>query len=430
MSDPNPQDTTPEKINPIARFAVERRVTLSMAVLGILVLGWISLQRLPLEFLPSFSSSSVWVSVPYRSSSPAEVERLVVRPLEDSLGTINGIDTMSASASASEGSVNLTFVDGTDMDMAIVDVRDRVDRVRHLLPDDVEQIRIRRFQSSDIPVVAAHLSSEWTDEKLYDFTETVVQRRLERLPGVAAVSVRGLRTAEIQVRPRPAAHGGLRPRRPRLSSALRSSNVNVSAGDLREGNRKLLVRTVGEFQSPAEIRRLPVGTGGLRLSDIAEVVYTFPEQQRFSFLNGESALSVRINKTSNANLLEVVDRVKEELAMVAALPAAEGFTYRIYHDSSIDVRKGLGQLEQAGVIGGLLAIIAVFVFLRRFRTTALIAVAIPISVVFTFVIMYFLREAGLSRHHLERRQPHRPDARPRHAGRQLGGGHRIDLSPP
>lgn len=390
-----PGHRTPEKTNPIVRFAVERRVTMSMAVLGILVLGWISLKRLPLEFLPTFSSSNISVTAEYRSSSPEEVERLVVRHLEDSLGTINGIDTLSASASADSGRLDITFVDGTDMDMAIVDVRDRIDRVRHLLPSDLERIRIRRFQSTDIPVVSFHLSADWGDERLYDFTETVVQRRLERLPGVAQVSVRGLRTPEVQIRLDPDRMEAYGVDVRELLGVLRRNNLNLSAGDLREGNRKLLVRVVGEFTNLGEIRRLPVGGTGLRLADLAEVVYTFPRQETFNFLNGRSALTVRINKASTSNLLEVVEVVKSEIDAIAALPEAEGLDFRIYHDASTDVRKGIGQLRNAGLIGGALAIGAVFLFLRRFRTTALVAVAIPISVVFTFVIMYLLRQAGL-----------------------------------
>ena len=140
------------RVNPIAKFAVERRVTMGMAVLGILVLGYLSLQRLPLEFLPDFSRPSMWVQAPYNSSSPEEVERLIARPLEDILGTINGIDTLSVRASASQGSVSLSFEDGTDMDMAAVEVRDRIDRIRHLLPSDLRRVFIRRFQSTDMPV--------------------------------------------------------------------------------------------------------------------------------------------------------------------------------------------------------------------------------------------------------------------------------------
>jgi HAE1 family hydrophobic/amphiphilic exporter-1 len=379
----------------IVRFAVERKVTMAMVVLGVLVLGWISLTRLPLEFLPTFSSSNVSVSAPYRSSSPEEIERLIVRPLEEVLGTINGIDTLSSSASADQARVNVGFVDGTDMDMAAVEVRDRVDRVRHLLPDDLEQVFIRRFQTTDIPVLRFILSADWPTERLYEFVEVVVQRRLERLDGVAQVDVRGLRTPELQVNLDPARMQAHRVDVRELLAVLRANNTNVSAGDIKEGSRKLLVRAVGEFENPEEVRRLPIGDGSLRLGDVAEVAYTFPRQDSFNFLNGAEALSVRINKASTANLLDVVDGVKAELKKIERLPEAQGLQIRVYADASKDVRKGLGQLSNAGLLGGALAIVAVFLFVRRFRTTALVAVAIPISVVATFVLMYFMRQAGI-----------------------------------
>ncbi len=379
---------------PLVRMAVDRRVTLCMVVLGIFVLGWLSLQRLPLEFLPTFSSSYVSVTAPYPSSSPEEVERLVVRPLEDSLSTINGIETLSASATANSARISIGFLDGTDMDMAAVDVRDRIERVRHLLPDDLERLTIRRFQTSDIPVLRFDVSAGWPQERLYDFVETVLQRRLERLEGVAQVSVRGLRTPEVQVDLDPARLGAHGVDVRTLVTLLRESNLNLSGGDIKEGSRKLLVRAVGEFRSPSEVSRLPLNGEGLRLGDVAEVRYAFPQQEDFNFLNGVEALTVSVNKTSTSNLLAVVEEVKSELERIRELPEAAGLSIRIYGDASKDVLLGLGQLRDAGLVGGALAILAVFLFFRRFRTTALVAVAIPISVVATFVLMYFLREVA------------------------------------
>ena len=381
--------------NALVRFAVERKVTMGMIVLGVLVLGWLSLKRLPLEFLPTFSSSNISVSASYRSSSPEEVERLVARPLEDALATINGIETLSASASSDSARINVGFVDGTDMDMAAVDVRDRIERVRHLLPADLDRLTIRRFQSSDIPVLRFDLSASWPQERLFDFVENVMQRRLERLEGVALVDVRGLRSPELQVNLDPArmqAHG-IEVRA--LMNRLRDNNVNLSAGDIQEGSRKLLVRVVGEFATPREIADLPINDRGLRLADVADVVYGLPQQDKFNFLNGVEALTVRITKTSTSNLLEVVERVKRELEQIQQLPEAQGIQFHIYADASQDVLKGLGQLRDAGLIGGTMAILAVFLFLRRFRTTSLVAVAVPISVVATFVLIYFLRQAGV-----------------------------------
>ncbi len=384
-----------KETHPIVRFAIERRVTMGMIVLGVMVMGWISLTRLPLEFLPSFSSSSITVIAPYPSSSPEEVERLVVRPLEDALGTINGIDSMSASATSDSARVTMTFLDGTDMDMAAVDVRDRVDRVRHLLPDDLDRLSIRRFQTSDIPVLRFDLSSDWPQEKLYDFAEYVLTRRLERIEGVAQVSVGGLRSPEIQIHLDSGRMLAYRVDVREVTALLRGSNVNVSAGSIREDRRRLIVRTVGEFSSLEEIRNLPLNDSGLKLGDIAEISYALPIQEEFNFLNGSEAMTVSVNKTSTANILAVSDLVKAELETIMSLPEADGLSYRIFQDASSDVRKGLGQLRNAGLLGGLLAIVAMYLFLHRFRTTALVALAIPLSVVATFVLMYLLRKAGV-----------------------------------
>jgi len=366
-----------------------------MAVVGLLVLGWMSLTRLPLEFLPAFSSSSISVSVTYLSASPDEVERDVLQPLEDSLGTINGIETMSASAQASNGSVRLTFVDGTDMDLAAVEVRDRIDRARHLLPDEIERVSVRRFQSSDIPVLNFHLTAPWSQEALFDYTENVILRRLERLDGVAEVTVTGLRTPKVVVAVDPARLRAHRVRMQTLVAQLRRDNRDLTVGDVEDGSREILVRTRGEFRSLREIREMPIGEG-LRVRDIADVRYRFPRQDRFDYLNGSEALTVRVNKISTANLLDVVDRVKVEMSVIASRADATGLTWRPYHDASIDVRTGLSQLTQAGLFGGGLAVLAVFLFLRRWRTTLLIAVAIPVSVIGTFVAIFGLRTSGLS----------------------------------
>ena len=382
------------RVNPIARFAVERRVTMSMAIMGIIVMGWLSLTRLPLEFLPAFASSNIWVRAPYESSSPDEVERLIVRPLEDILGTVNGIDTLTATASANQGSVSISFLDGTDMDLAAVDVRDRIDRVRNLLPDDLRRIEIRRFQSSDIPVLRFHLSAPWDKDQLHDFVENVLQRRLERLEGVAQIEIRGLKKKELQVRINPArmrAHGlDVRD----LADVLRNNNYNLSGGFIKEGSRKLLVRSMGEFETTKEVRNLPVN--GVRLGDVADVEYTYPRQDEYNFLNDGEALTARVYKASTANLLEVVDRIKAEMEEIQAMPRAAGLSVRYYRDASVDVRKGLGQLRNAGILGGALAITFIFIFLRRLRTTLLVAISIPLSVVLTFVILYFMRQLEFS----------------------------------
>jgi HAE1 family hydrophobic/amphiphilic exporter-1 len=393
-------------INPLVRFAVSRHVTMAMIVFGVAVLGWLSLNRLPLEFMPSFQSSNISVSAPYNSSSPEEVEREIVRPLEDILSTINGVTRLTARASSSSASIDLEFVQDTDMDLAAVEVRDRVDRVRNLLPDDLERIYIRRFQSSDIPVLRMNLSAAWDEERLYRFVEDVLRRRLERLEGVANVDIWGLQVPELQVSLLPSrmtAHGvDVRD----VVTALQTGNVSLSGGYIREGSRKLLVRAVGELDNVEQIRKLPLRalgfTGrpaepwkGLKIEDVALVEYELPDRYEFNYLNGQSSVGMAINKASNANLLAVVELVKGEIEAIQRLPEAEGLAIQTFWDSSMDVKKGLAELRDSGTIGAGLAVFFMLVFLRRVRLTLLIALAIPLSLILTFVIMYLYRVAGL-----------------------------------
>ena len=382
-----------DAVNPIVRFAVERRVTMAMAVLGVLVMGWLSLNRLPLEFLPSFSSSHITVSAPYPSSSPEEVEREIVRPLEDALGTVTGVEEIGASASADQGSVHLSFPDGTDMDMAAVEVRDRVDRVRATLPSDLERVQIWRFQTTDRPVLRFNLAAPWDQDRLFRFAEDVVVRRLQRIEGVADVNLRGVLEREVHVDLDPRRLGALGVDVRQVAQVLRANHLDASVGVVREGSGAALVRVVGKIQTLDEIRILPI-TPSVRIGDVATVGFAFPEQEEYDFLNGHQAVNVYVYKASTANLLAMIDRVKAELGTIRALPEADGLALRIYGDDSTDVRKGIAELRNTGILGGVLAMAFMFVFLRRVRTTLLVGLSIPVSLVATFVIMYLCRTAG------------------------------------
>ena len=378
----------------LARFAVDRRVTISMIALGLVVLGYVSLTRLPLEFLPSFGANSLWVSVSYDSSSPEETERLIVRPLEESLGTIPGITSLTATANANSGNVSVEFAEDADMDLMVVEARDRVDRIRHLLPDDVDRINIRRFQSSDIPILQFHLGSPWPREDLYAFAEDIVLPRLERLDGVASVSLRGVRRRELKVVLDPQRMAAMHVDVREVSQALATNNVNISGGTIEEGPRKLLVRTVGEFRRPEDLRDTRIAGTSLRVGDVADVTYDYPQQTSFDYLNGAEAVTFRIYKASNGNVVQAADAVKEEMTALADEPRYAGIEVRYIQDGSEDVRGGLSQLTTAGLFGGGLAMLILLLFLQKVRTTLLVGVAIPLSIITTFVILYLARTAG------------------------------------
>ena len=375
-----------------AEYSIKRPVTVLMVVISIVVLGFISLQRLPLELLPEFSSNSLSISVSYPSSSPTETERDITRPLEEALSTLNHLDTIESTSSGSSSEVRLEFKEGTDMDMASLEIRDRIDQVRGLLPEGVERVSIRRWHSGNWPVF--RFSVGWSGDRrdLYNFLEEVLRPRLERIQGVANVDTRGIEDKQILIEVDPGRLESHGIDIWALSQALRSNNVNVSGGYVFDGGKKYTLRTMGELQEAWEIEELPLAGGRLTLGDIADVRYDFPEKTSFSRLDRNESINVYVYKASTANIVEVCEAAKAELERVAAIPRyADLVSFQVMSDQSEDILNSINDLGQAGLIGGLLACVVLFVFLRKFRSTLIIAAAIPVSVLCTFGFMYLLR---------------------------------------
>ncbi|MFQ5605267.1 MAG: efflux RND transporter permease subunit [bacterium] len=377
----------------ISEFSVKKPITMLMVILSVLVLGALALQRLPMAFLPNFSSDSIRISVPYASSSPEEIERLITRPIEEIMGTVSHLENISSTSSANESSVRLEFVSGTDMGMASVEVRDRLDRVRPQLPDDVERIRIRRWQTTDMPVIQFSLAWDGPKDELYDIVNKIVVPRLQRIDGVANVDIGGLDErqvlVELDLERMRAHHIDVY----RLSRSLRTNNVNIAGGWVIDAGRKYTVRTMGEFQSLNDITQVPIEGTNLVLDDIAEITFDYPEKKEFQRLNQLDAIVVRVYKTSNGNVIEVADKAKSLLNTLRGEPQFAGLNMRVVRDQSEEIVSSLENLTWAGVFGAILATLVLFVFLGKVRSTVIIGMAIPISVIATFFLMYILRLA-------------------------------------
>lgn len=376
----------------ISEFSVTRPVTVMMVTASILVLGYISLQRLPLTLMPEFESQRLSVRVNYPSSSPDEVEREITRPLEEVLSTLNNLESIESNSSSGSSNIRLEFTSGTNMDLVSLEVRDRVDQVRNLLPTDVERVDLRRFQSTDMPVYRFAIGWTGDPDELYNITEDIMRRRLERIEGVANVEVQGIDTRQILIdldAQRLQAYGiDVNS----ISRDLRNSNVNLSAGFVYDGGKKYSLRTVGEFTDVEQIANLPLGGGRFTLKDIADVRYDYPVKDSFSRLNSKDSVSVRVYKASTANVVRVCGDIRRALDEIRDLEQLGGnLSVQTFDDQSEAILKSLSDLKIAGIYGGLLAMVVLFFFLRKFRSTLIISLAIPVSIVFTFAFMYMLR---------------------------------------
>ena len=377
----------------LPEYSVKKPITMMMIIISVIVLGILGLKRLPLTFFPEFSSQSLTINVPYPSSSPQEVERLIARPIEDIMGTLSHLDRISSTSSANNANIRLEFKPGTDMDLVAVEVRDRLDRIRPQLPDDVDRIFIRRWQTSDIPIIRFSVAWAGTADELYEIVNKVLVPRIQRIDGVANVTVDGMDQRVVQVE--------LDLERMRahhldffnLARSLRTNNINIAGGTVMDAGRKFTVRTIGEFRSIEEIARVPIAGTNLVLGDVATVKFDFPEKTRYQRLNKHDAIVISVYKASTANVVDVSRRVKKVLETLRAEPKYSKLNLQIFRDQSKAILDSLNNLALAGLFGAVLANLMLFIFLRKVRSTLIIGMAIPISIIATFLLMYVLRLA-------------------------------------
>ncbi len=377
----------------LPRFSVQRPVTTGMLVVTAVILGLIGLRLINLDMFPTYERPVLQVSVPYPDASPAEVARRIVRPLEDGLGTVRNLDAVRSTASQNSGRVELEFRPGTDMDLAALEVRERVGVLRGELPEDVQDIRVRRYSSEGEPLLRGAIGWEGDPGALTQLVEQQIEPRILQVPGVAAVSFQGLEAREVTIELDQDRLRSAGVTLGQINTALSRGNQNYSAGELRLDGTRFLVRAEGQLSEIEQIENLPLNTAGVRLGDVAEVVYDFPERDFFYRMNGLPARQVEVFQESEANIVDVARRVQETFAELSTQPGLEGVTFRLWQDQSEGILEVLELLASAGLVGGLLAVVVLHFFLRRFTPTLVVAAAIPVSLIFTVAILYAVGES-------------------------------------
>ncbi|MDZ7791262.1 MAG: efflux RND transporter permease subunit [Xanthomonadales bacterium] len=382
-------------MNRLPRLAIRRPVTTCMVFLSLAVFGLIATKLLPLEFFPDVDFPGMMVEIPYPGSSPEEVEQLIARPVEEALATMDGIQRMITNVGQDNVNVIVFFDWDADMDARGVEAMDKIDGIRHRLPDDVDRVFVRRFTSANEPILGLRIGSNRDLSDAWELLDRNVRRRLERVEGVASVEIDGVEPREVRIllyADRVAAHGidlnALRER-------LRGANFSVSAGyvDDDAAGRRIRVTPLGTFSGIEEIRRLPVNDRGLRLGDIAEVSVESPPRRYERLLDGQFAVGVNIYNESGSNLVEVTDAVLAEIDAINKLPEMEGINLFVLFSQAEGVVQSLKDLALAGLIGALMSMVVLYVFLRQWATTLIVMLSVPAAILITLGAMYFL---GLS----------------------------------
>ncbi|MDH4107810.1 MAG: efflux RND transporter permease subunit [Gammaproteobacteria bacterium] len=373
-------------------IALHRPVTTVVVYVALALVGLIASRLLPLEKFPDIEFPGIFIQIPYEGSTPEEIERLITRPVEEALATLTGVERMSSTTTDSMSQIFLQF--GWDQSMGAkgIEARAKVDGVRHLLPDDVRRIFVFTGSLGDQPVLQLRISSDRDLSDSYEMLDRLLKRRIERIEGVSKVELHGVDPREIRIlldADKMSAHG--------ISVddllVLEGTNFAVSAGRITDGGQRFSVRPKGEFTSIEDIENLVINEQNIRLRDIASIELRSPEREFGRHLDRNYAIGVAISKSTGANMVDVTDRVIEEVEKIGELPQMQGIKIFAMDNQGADVRDSLSDLLNAGLVGALLAIVVLYLFLRQVSTTLIVTASVPFSLLITLGALYF---AGLS----------------------------------
>lgn len=372
-----------------SKLCIRKPVTTIMITLMVFIAGIVSYFNLDQALMPDVDLPIAVVATTYVGASPEEIENLISKPLEEGLGSISNVDTITSVSSANVSMVVLQFVDGTDIDMAAVDMRDKLDQIKSGLPDDAGDPMVIKMDINAIPIMIGVKAENLDLTALNELLEDNVVNRLERIEGVASVDLSGGITREVRITVDPAKLAGYGLTTSTLSGILAAENMNLPSGDLSQGNTTVSVRTIGEFTSIQQINNLPIttGTGGvIHLSDVARVEEVEADRDSFMYVNGEKGILISVDKQSTANLVKVSDSLKKEIAELQEdYPELD---INLLTDTAEYIEMSLSNITQTALLAAVIAFFVLLLFLKNAVTAGIIAVSIPTSIMATFAMMY------------------------------------------
>lgn len=371
-----------------ARFALRRPVTICMIFISLVLLGVVSSRLLPLEKFPGIEIPEVMIQIPYPNSTPAEVERLITRPVEEALATMPGIKRMRSFSTADMSQVFLQLNWDSDINGKSIEAREKIDTIQHLLPADIERIMVLQFNTEDMPIFQLRISSQRDLSNAYELLDRNLKRPVERVLGVSRVNLYGVTPQQITIRLDDQKLQALQLSTTQVTVWLRQSNFAMTAGEIITEHDRILVNPQGEFRSLQDIRNLQL-TPQLKLSDIASVVREQPRRTEGRHLDQSYAIGMEVFKDSTANLVDVSRAVMAVIEQVRQDPEFNGINLYVMDDTADGVTTSLADLLDAGLIGAGLSFFVLYLFLRNITTTLIVVLSVPISIAIALGGMYF-----------------------------------------
>lgn len=401
----------------LPNVSVRRPVTIIMFYIGVVLLGIISWQRLPQELFPPITYPQLTIVTTYKDAAPEEIEMLITKPIEETVGTVSGLKRISSISKEETSLVIAEFNWGIDMDFAALGVREKIDLVKSILPRGSEDPIVMKFNPFELPVMVLNVTGPYSSYDLLELAKKMIKSELEKIEGVASANLSGGAEREIVIQ---VDQGRLQATGTSiigLADSLKKANLNYPAGTIKEEFYEYLIRTIGEFQVVNEIKRLPIGLDetlleqqareeqlpeehGLQqdrrigvgrliyISDVATVKDTVKEKTSISRYNGKDTISISIQKKAGGNTVRVAESIRRAIKEIKAdLP--KDININIVYDQSIFVKEAIVGVTDAAWQGGLLVFIVIVLFLKNIISSLIVAVIIPISILVALSLMYF-----------------------------------------
>ena len=375
-------------------FSVKRPVTIAMLFIGIIIIGLICMVGIPVELYPNFSYGVISIFINIRGGMPpSEVENLVSKPIEESVGTATYLKNLISISEEGQSIIQMWFAPGTNMDLARLDVSERFSRVASKLPKEIEKPVIAKYDQAQRPVFIFAIAGEgYTPEGLRKIVDERVKDRIRRVKGVGNVEVGGGRERKILVEIDQAKLQSYNIPILQVINTVNLNNLNLLVGDIKEPREKYLLRTMGEFSTLEQLGNLGIGvtpSGNLiRLKDVAQIKDSFLEAVSYARVNVLPVVNLYVQKESAGNTIDIVDGIQKELELLKK-DLDPKIRFIPTYNQAESIRRAIKTVLNSLWLGGFLAMAILFLFLREVKSVFIIAIAIPISVICTFIYMYF-----------------------------------------
>lgn len=379
-------------IRKIAQFAVNRPATIIVLMVALTLIGAMSVAQMPTDLLPEMELPYAAIITNYGGAGPEEIEDQVTKPIESMLATVSNIDTIISQSGSNYSMVLIAFNYGTNMDTAMANIRDKISMAESYLPDEAAKSQVMKMDPSMMPVIAVAIGSDDLSlAQLQSLAEDDIEPRLSRISDVASVNIFGGREREVKVAVDPVKAQNYGLSLNQITSFLAAENYNMSSGDISFGERKYFVRSLQEFEGVDDVGEvaLTTATGSkIQLKEIAEISEDYKEATEISRVNNRAAVSILCQKRSDGNTVAACADVKKEMEKIQT-EIGDKVDVEILMDQSDYINQSIGSTAETLVEGAILAALIIFLFMRNLRSTAIVAIAIPLSLVATFIVLFY-----------------------------------------